>query len=303
MATIKQAALLFASGAALLAQQQNVIFTAGAAPGMPGPVGAGTFAFVSGELVGGDPVKGAPYSGNAVTETTQVLADGNRIVNRTTAAVYRDGEGRERREQSLPNIGPFTAQGVPPKTIFISDPVAGANYSLNPDEKTAIKLPVSQVNSLPVLPPGANGEFHVMVQRSSFVGPIAGGAIPPFVGAPPIMIYNKSGAGPAPNPPAVEQLGTKVVEGVQAEGTRTTLTIPAGQIGNDQPIQIVDEVWRSPELQVIVHSEHSDPRMGSTIYSLQNISRNDPSPTLFQVPADYTVKDTTAFQKALPPAQ
>ena len=127
--------------------------------------------------------------------------------------------------------------------------------------------------------------------------------VPPPPGAPQVMIYNKSVSGPAPNSPAVEQLGTKVVEGVQAEGTRTTLTIPAGQIGNDQPIQIVDEVWRSPELQVIVHSEHSDPRMGSTKYSLQNISRSDPSPTLFQVPADYTVKDSTAFQKALPPAQ
>ncbi len=101
----------------------------------------------------------------------------------------------------------------------------------------------------------------------------------------------------------MEQLGTKVVEGVQAEGTRTTITIPAGQIGNDKPIQIVDEVWRSPELQVIVRSEHSDPRMGSTVYSLQNISRSDPSPALFQVPADYTVKDAPTFQKALPPPQ
>jgi len=125
--------------------------------------------------------------------------------------------------------------------------------------------------------------------------------VPPMAG-PNVMIY-KSAAGPAPNPPTVEQLGTKVVEGVQAEGTRTTITIPAGQIGNDKPLQIVDEVWRSPDLQVIVHSEHSDPRMGNTVYSLQNISRSDPSPALFQVPADYTVKDAPVFQKALPPPQ
>ena len=125
--------------------------------------------------------------------------------------------------------------------------------------------------------------------------------VPPMAG-PQVMIYNKSTVA-APNPPTVEQLGTKVVEGVQAEGTRTTLTIPAGQIGNDRPIQIVDEMWRSPELQVIVHSEHSDPRMGSTVYSLQNISRSDPSPALFQVPADYTVKDAPVFHKALPPPQ
>src|SRR5579863_8922759 len=126
MTSVKYGALLLVSGVWLLAQQQNVIFTTGAAPGMPGPVMPNTFAFVSGELVGGNPVKGAPYSGNALTENTQTLADGNHIVNRTTATVYRDGEGRERREQSLPNIGGFAPQGAPSMTVFISDPVAGA---------------------------------------------------------------------------------------------------------------------------------------------------------------------------------
>jgi len=272
------------------------------APGMPGGMLSNTFAFVSGELVGGSPVKGAPYSGNAVSENTQTLADGNHIVNRTTAAVYRDGEGRERREQSLPNIGGFAPQGAPTTTVFISDPVAGANYSLNPDDKTALKLPIPQISTLPPMPPGARGEAHIMVQRIGVGAPMAGiaGA---SIGGPQVMVYGKSATGAAPAPPAVEQLGTKVVEGVQAEGTRTTITIPAGQIGNDKPIQIVDEVWRSPELQVIVHSEHSDPRMGNMVYSLQNISRSDPSPALFQVPADYTVKDAPTFQKALPPPQ
>ena len=296
MTTVKCAALLVACGSALLAQQHDVVFSTGLAPGMPGGMMSNTFAFVSGELVGGSPVKGAPYSGNAVTENTQTLADGNRIVNRTTAAVYRDGEGRERREQSLPNIGGFAPQGAPTTTVFISDPVAGANYSLNPDDKTAIKLPIPQLGSMPSTPPGAHGETRIMVQRAGPGAPITGLAAGT---GPQMMVFSKSTTGAAPAPPAVEQLGTKVVEGVQAEGTRTTITIPAGQIGNDKPVQIVDEVWRSPELQVIVHSEHNDPRMGSTVYSLQNISRSDPSPTLFQVPADYTVKDAPTFQKTL----
>lgn len=319
MRTVTQAALLFAGGAALLAQQQDVFFTTAAPAGMPGLAGPHTFAFVAGEMVGGNPVKGAPYSGNAVTDTTQTLADGNRIVNHTSAAVYRDGEGRERREQSIPNIGPFAAQGAPPMTIFISDPVAGVNYSLNPSNKTAIKMPVPQIGSLPPMPPGApgapmppmppmppGGQGAVMVQRFGVAGGSATASIVAPPGPPNVMIYRKSGA-LATNPPDVQQLGTKAVEGVQADGTRTTLTIPAGQIGNDNPIQIVDEVWRSPDLQVIVHSEHSDPRMGTTVYSLQNISRSDPSPTLFQVPSDYTVTDSPVFQKALappaPPAQ
>jgi len=174
MTTVKRGVLLFASGAVLLAQQQDVFFSTGAAGGMPGAMGAKTFAFVSGELVGSNPVKGAPYSGNAVTESTQSLADGNRIVNRITATVYRDGDGRERREQSLPNIGPFTAQGEPPKAVFISDPIAGANYSLNPDDKTAIKLPAPPMGALPTMPPGAHGEFNVMVQRIGVAGTATG---------------------------------------------------------------------------------------------------------------------------------
>jgi hypothetical protein len=310
MRTIMQAALLFACGAALLAQQQDVFFTSGATPGMiptPGLAGAATFEFVAGQLVGGNPVKGAPYSANAVTDTIQKLADGNRIVSHATAAVYRDGEGRERREQSIPNIGPFAAQGAPPMTIFLSDPVAGVNYSLNPSTRTAIKMPVPPLGSLPPMPPvsdGASGTFIIPGPPMPPPGARAGVLMPgPPPGAPPnslgITLYRSSAV--APNPPEVQLLGAKVVEGVQADGTRSTLTIPAGQIGNDNPIQIVDEVWRSPDLQVIVHSEHSDPRMGTTVYSLQNISRNDPSPELFQVPSDYTVKDGPVFHKALPP--
>jgi hypothetical protein len=303
MTIVKQSALLLLFGGALVAQQSDVTFTTGPGPGMPGGLGPHTFAFVSGELLGGNPVKGAPYSGNAVTETAQTLTDGNRIVNRTTATVYRDGEGRERREQSIPNIGPFTAQGAPVTTIFLLDPVAGVHYSLNPNDKTAVKLPVPPAGTFPPMPPGAHGEVKVIMQHGPVAGMTAGVSMVPPMAGPHVMIYNKSAAGPAPNPPTVEQLGTKVVEGVQAEGTRTTITIPAGQIGNDKPLQIVDEVWRSPDLQVIVHSEHSDPRMGNTVYSLQNISRSDPSPALFQVPADYTVKDAPAFQKVVIPAQ
>lgn len=252
-------------------------------------VTGGNFGFISERLVGGNPVKGAPYSAQAVTETTQTLADGNRIVQKGTAILYRDSEGRERREQTLPMIGPFAAQGDAPQIISISDPVAGANYSLNPKENIAVKLPALPPG-LPGVPgaPGvpvsgsANANFDVFVNRPA--GGVALGAA-----GTQVMIY-KSGMG-AGNTPNVEQLGSKIIEGVQADGTRTTITIPAGQMGNDRPIDIVDEQWRSPELQVTVLSKHSDPRMGETVYSLTNVSRSEPSPTLFQVPPDYTIKE------------
>ena len=90
-------------------------------------------------------------------------------------------------------------------------------------------------------------------------------------------------------PPKTEALGKQVIDGVQAEGTRTTITIPAGEIGNERDIDIVNERWYSPELQTVVMSKHTDPRMGETVYRLTNIRRGDPLPALFQIPADYTV--------------
>jgi hypothetical protein len=89
-----------------------------------------------------------------------------------------------------------------------------------------------------------------------------------------------------------EDLGSQVVEGVSATGTRTTLTIPAGAIGNEQPIQVVSEQWFSPELQVFVMTKHNDPRTGETTYRLTNISRTEPTRSLFELPADYTLRES-----------
>jgi hypothetical protein len=248
----------------------------------------GTFGFISEQLVGGTPVKGAPYSAQAVTETMQTLADGNRIVQKSTATIYRDSLGRERREETLPAIGSFTPSGAAPQIISISDPVAGVNYSLNSREHVAIKLPAP-----PALPDGG-GERKANIFFNK-VAPGPGPGAGPGVGS--VMIYRGNTNGQTAS--NVEQLGWKVIEGLQAQGTRSTITIPAGQVGNDRSIDIVDEQWRSPDLQVIVWSKHTDPRFGETIYSLTNISQAEPLATLFQVPADYTIND----RKVLLPAR
>src|SRR6266446_7088937 len=103
-----------------------------------GTAGVSTKEFVAGELAGGTPVKNAPYSAQAVTQTTQTLADGNRIARNSSSMIYRDSEGRERRELSLGNLG---NNGEPVQTVFISDPVTGANYTLDTKTKTAMKMP------------------------------------------------------------------------------------------------------------------------------------------------------------------
>jgi hypothetical protein len=99
--------------------------------------------------------------------------------------------------------------------------------------------------------------------------------------------------------PETEPLGKRNIEGIEAEGTRSILTIPAGQIGNEQPIQIVSERWYSPELETVILSKHSDPRFAETTYRLTGISRSEPAKSLFEVPSDYTVNESTPAVPAM----
>ncbi len=123
----------------VMVQRERVVQGPGGPDGTPPP--DHTFVFVSSEMnFDGKLVKGAPYSAQAVTESTQTLSDGNRIVNKSAAAVYRDSEGRTRREQTLRAIGPFATAGEAPQTIFINDPVAGVNYALDSRSMVARKM-------------------------------------------------------------------------------------------------------------------------------------------------------------------
>jgi hypothetical protein len=87
-----------------------------------------------------------------------------------------------------------------------------------------------------------------------------------------------------------ESLGKDVIEGLLADGTRTTILIPPGSIGNDEALEIVHERWYSPELQTILLSKHRDPRWGETVYRLRNIDRSAPDHSLFSLPATATPK-------------
>jgi len=237
---------------------------------------------------GGRVVKGAPYSAEEVTETRQTLADGNRIVQRSTALVYRDSEGRVRRERIATVAGPWTAEsGEGARVITISDPVAGATYILDPKTKTARRLATAGGDILAKRPPEAAGKVpHAelvekrieIVSAGSPEAAKAGGGVQ-------VMILNQKASGQ----PVKESLGTQVFEGVSAEGTRVTVTIPAGAIGNERPIQTVSESWYAPQLQTIVMSRQEDPRIGETVFRLTNLSLAEPAAALFQVPPDYKV--------------
>src|ERR1700751_662112 len=120
-------------------------------------------------------------------------------------------------------------------------------------------------------------------------------ATPTIIAAPaPDVFFEKPLIKEGQSQANTEDLGSQTMEGVLVKGTRTTRTIPAGQIGNEQPITIVTEGWTSPELKTVVSSKRSDPRMGEQPFRLTNIVRAEPNPTLFTVPADFKIVDAPA---------
>jgi hypothetical protein len=229
-------------------------------PGRNGPPGWGSR--IVGAEAGrpGPVVKNAPFSADIVTEFVQALP-GNRISQTTTARFYRDSEGRTRREQSLSGLGALAPNSdhLPP-VIFINDPVSGLNYALSPSDHTATRT-------------GGRGSR----------GPGRAGGPPQGQGTRGPQRQNTRDRN--------ESLGHRTVEGVPADGTRITTTYAAGEIGNDQPIQVIRETWYSPDLQVNVVTKISDPRSGETTTKYTNISRTEPAHSLFELPADYKLTD------------
>src|SRR5215469_475876 len=191
------------------------------APGLPFTAGPG----MMGEGFGdGKTVTGAPLTAVVVVTRDTTLADGNKIHNESQSTIYRDTEGRVRRELTVDLATPATGK-VNRNFIVINDPVAGKRYMLNPDNKTAHLM-------------APHGPHH-----ANDSGDSAANATPGPGG---------SGGPGGPGNVTKEQLGTKTVNGVQAEGVRVTRTIPAGAIGNDKPIEVVTERWYSPDLQIAV---------------------------------------------------
>jgi len=247
-----------------------------------GPVGAGAFGAF--ERSNGAPVVGAPYSATITNESIQTLSDGNRIVQSSTGATARDSQGRTRQDAPLPAIGNLSASN-PPHIVFLQDPVAQTSYTLNLTDKTAMKVP-----ALPGPPPGGPGmQGGDALFISTVVGAPASSTLPPpplpGIAGQRVLIMKDQG------PVTTEDLGSQTMEGVFVTGTRTTRTIPAGQIGNDNPIRIVTEVWTSPELKTVVYSKRSDPRMGEQTFRLTYIVRSEPDATLFTVPPDFKMTD------------
>ena len=197
-----------------------------------------------------DVVTGLPFSAEAVTEMTQELRDGNRIEQRSTTTIARDSRGRVRREQALPSFGPLMLDSDV-RMITISDPRDRTVHLLDPRNRTVSK------STVPAGRPRGDGA--------------PGGRLL----APPQTVS--------------ESLGPRQINGVRADGTRQTLTIPPGVFGNIGPMNVITERWESPELKIVLESRRSDPRLGDVVYRVIRLERGEPAADLFTVPADYTV--------------
>jgi hypothetical protein len=234
-------------------------------------------------------VKGKPYSADTSTETVQTMLDGNRIVHRTVSKFYRDSEGRTRREETFGNVDPSNSSPHEVK-VFIDDPVSGTAFVLDPGSKSADKMQRSHKILDEQNAEGDGSRIMIKSLNDSEMGE---------QGAPSRMLikFRDEHSG---NPDTIvmkmsdekrdvvnEDLGTRNVEGVDCTGTRKTITIPAGAIGNEKPISIVTETWFSPAIGAVVESTSDDPRYGKTTYQLKNVQLSEPPRSLFDPPADF----------------
>jgi hypothetical protein len=261
--------------------------------------------------VAGPVVKGKPYSARSITESVQVLADGNRIVQRNETVIYRDSEGRTRREQTLGGVGPWSA-GEPKTIIHIHDPVANKTYMLDPGERVAREIRpfrMAFAHALDAANVGlatarteVHGVFSAAVPAPTpLPAPEAGRGVVTVVhgttGGDHVRVFAGSDANLPTDVHAAmgayepaEELGEQVLEGLTVRGTRMRDTIPAGLMGNERPIEIVTERWFSQDIDAMVLQRFTDPRFGETTSKLVNVVLGDPSPDLFEVPQGYELR-------------
>lgn len=231
--------------------------------------------------------RNAPFSAEVITLYDRSLDNGGHIHRETRGKIFRDSQGRVRTDSETPPTQPGTDKF---DHVTINDPVQKVIINLNPKMKTATIFHLGQGIG-PTAPIGMANIGGSPVN----VAPVQPGQKPAERNATPgVATTSKMGAklGVAPVETKTEALGSRTIEGVNATGTRTTRIIDAGSMGNDKPIVSVTETWFSPDLKMTVLTETDDGQSGHSTMKLINITRTEPLAQLFQVPSDYTVKDT-----------
>lgn len=270
----------------------------------------------------GKVVKNAPYSAEIVTEQVQNLADGNQIVNKASAMSYRDSTGRTRQEvvDSKGEVRSIMIRDPEGDTIVLrprdktlmrlgaSGEAAKAAREAARKAREEARARIAQLRKEGKLPPAEHnspdGE-EIVIKRVERVLPglqkdiqenvhfrmkahelLEGSELGPLELGPVLAgaFADRKWSAKA----TTRELGTREIGGIKAEGKMRSYEIPAGEVGNRNPITVTHETWYSPELQVTVYAKHSDPRTGERSYRLENVKREEPGASLFTAPADYT---------------
>ncbi len=282
--------------------------------------------FAAGELGAGRVVKGAPYCADAVHETVQWLHDSaggapNRVVRQTSTRLCRDGEGRTRQETERGGRKLVYLRDPVARENWVLDPERKTARRLGLPGLGDVEVHIERAREQSER---AREQARTAVERARTAGTAVAPVppVPPVPPIPPMPVIVTTGEGPGggvrtetrvlrlnrdgesiewtPAPVqwraqafaprgagSVSPLGTRDIEGVRANGERTTWTIEAGKIGNEKPILITREVWTAPDLMVTVSSRDFDPRTGETNYRLKGIKRGEPDVSLMRVPADF----------------
>jgi hypothetical protein len=290
------------------------------------PFGAG-FAFET--FVHGKPVKNAPYTAQVVNERQQNLPDGNQISNKRSSASYRDSAGRTRQEvrDDKGELRAVTINDPVAGATYILHPQdktatkvpsnhdamrAAAEAARGAGEAARARVEqLRREGKLPVVErrTGPDGE-EIVIKRVERIGNGPGQGqgkedvrvrvekqlvtrngdlatrLAPLAGA----FGDSKWAAKA----TTKDLGTRDMDGVKAEGKLRSYEIPAGEVGNRNPIVVSHESWYSPDLQITLYTKHSDPRTGDAVYRVEGLRREEPAAALFTVPPDYTVRDVMA---------
>lgn len=206
-------------------------------------------------------VTGVPYSAFGTSQTVTTNADGSKVVRQNTIRLWRDSDGRTRSEFDLTSVGGPTPVEINRTLTVIDDPAAGERYMMQPD---------GQVVTVPIAPCLATASL----EPDLTVGPPRPARLPLKVSQP-------------------VRLGERQVDGETVTGSRVEATIPAGAMGNEQPMKMSAEQWYGKDLQVVVEAIYRDPRRGETRYKLREIQRDEPDARLFR-PDNPAAADSSA---------
>lgn len=211
-----------------------------------------------------------PFSATIRTTHEQKLADGNSIHGEVFTHEYRDSAGRLRAETSMPcQIGP---DGLPHPTlnVLVEDPVNHTHMSW-------------QLNG------NGPGVVHLLNQPT----PDASAAAPP----PPTEEQRRRSDQMRQQwsrNTRHELLGTRTIAGVLTEGSRQITTIPAGEQGNAEPMEISIEVWIAKDTGIAMLRVDDSPTGGRTTTEVTDFAIGEPDPSVFIPPPDYKVEEQNA---------